>query len=80
MRPSILKSQCRDHDFESSSLSDETRNVGLKVKTETETEKECKYFVKIYGLKKGILWSLVPDLCMILSDTSKIVLVFHIVY
>ena len=62
-----MKSPCQD--FKSTSLSDdtetETRNIGLKVETGTETETECKEFVKIHGLNKGIQWKLVisSDLC-----------------
>ena len=43
--------------YKSSSISydTETRNIVPKVKTETETKYEYKYFMKMYGLDKGIL-------------------------
>ena len=46
-RTSLPKSETmnledRDWDVESSSLSDKTKNIGLKVETEPEIETECK--------------------------------------
>ena len=68
---SMSESQWQDQnrDYESYRLSDETetktKNTGLKIETETkntglkietETDSECKSFLMIYDLIKGLQW------------------------